>query len=41
MAIVEQRHWKKWIAKIADPFYAREVRYFTEAAQAWDWLRAP
>ncbi|MCH9722780.1 MAG: STAS/SEC14 domain-containing protein [Actinomycetia bacterium] len=40
MAIVGPHHWEKWIAKAAGPFYAREVRYFPEADEAWTWLRA-
>ena len=35
MAIVGEHHWEKWIAKIAAPLYARDVRYFPKAEQAW------
>lgn len=41
MAIVGEHHWEKWIAKIAAPLYARDVRYFPKAEQAWEWLRTP
>jgi hypothetical protein len=41
MAIVGEKHWEKWIAELAAPLYAREARYFHNADEAWEWLRAP
>jgi len=40
MAIVGDKRWQKWLAKIADPFYAAEAQYFPseESAAAWEWL---
>lgn len=41
MAIVGDKRWQKWLAKIADPFYAGEAEYYTSADSeaAWSWLR--
>ena len=42
MAIVGDKHWEAWIAKLAAPFYAKEVQYFHTAdmAAAWNWVKA-
>jgi len=41
MAIVGDRSWERLLAAAADPFYARESRYFHTADReaAWAWLR--
>ncbi|MFN2194729.1 MAG: STAS/SEC14 domain-containing protein [Anaerolineales bacterium] len=41
MAIVGDKRWEKWLTALADPFYAKEARYFhtDETDQAWAWLR--
>jgi SpoIIAA-like len=40
LAIVGDKRWEEWLAKLASPFYAREARYFhTDAIDdAWSWL---
>jgi hypothetical protein len=40
MAIVGDKRWEAWTAKLAAPFYAREARYFLTASidDAWQWL---
>lgn len=41
MAIVGDKKWEKGLAKLAEPFYAREAQYFHTAdiADAWSWLK--
>jgi hypothetical protein len=41
MAIVGDKRWEKWLAALADPFYARKAEYFPteEREKAWAWLR--
>jgi len=41
MAIVGDKRWQKWIAKLADPLYATDAKYFPSADtdDAWNWLR--
>ncbi len=41
MAIVGDKRWQKWLAALADPFYADEAKFFDveNSAEAWDWLR--
>jgi hypothetical protein len=40
MAIVGDKKWMKWMTSIADPFYAREAKFFQtdESDAAWVWL---
>ena len=38
MAIVGRHEWEKWLTRLAEPFYAREARYFDDVDRAWDWL---
>lgn len=40
LAIVGDKTWQKWMAKVADPFYAEEAEYFPadQSAEAWAWL---
>ena len=40
MAIVGDKRWEKWLTALADPFYAKEAKYFhtDEKDQAWAWL---
>ena len=41
IAIVGDKRWEKWLTALADPFYAREARFFypEEIDAAWAWLR--
>ena len=41
MAIVGDKRWQKWIAALADPFYADDAKFFhtNDIDQAWAWLR--
>lgn len=40
MAIVGDKRWQKWLAALADPFYADETEFFhpEEMDKAWAWL---
>jgi hypothetical protein len=38
MALVGHHQWEKWLARLAEPFYAQQARYFADVNQAWDWL---
>ena len=38
MAIVGDHAWERWLAHLAEPFYARDAQYFTDPDQAWNWL---
>ncbi|MDX2379756.1 MAG: STAS/SEC14 domain-containing protein [Acidimicrobiia bacterium] len=38
MAIVGDKGWERHIAKLAQPYYAREAKYFETDDDAWDWL---
>jgi hypothetical protein len=38
MALVGDHSWVKFLAKIADPFYAKEAEWFAETADAWKWV---
>jgi hypothetical protein len=42
LAIVGDKSWQHLLATLADPFYARESRFFHTAdhAEAWAWLRS-
>lgn len=42
MAIVGDKKWQKWLTSLADPFYAREARFFsiTDRDSAWAWIRS-
>jgi SpoIIAA-like len=41
MAIVGDKRWEKWLTALADPFYAKEAKFFhpEEKDKAWAWLR--
>lgn len=41
MAIVGDKRWEKLIAALADPFYAKDAKFFhaEETDKAWAWLR--
>jgi phage-related protein len=41
LAIVGDKRWEKWLASLAEPFYAKESRFFNpeEKDKAWAWLR--
>ena len=41
MALVGDKRWEKWLAKVAAPFYAEEAKYFSSAEMddAWAWAR--
>jgi len=38
LAIVGDRSWQRYLAKLAEGFYAREARFFGDEVQAWAWL---
>jgi hypothetical protein len=42
MAIVGDKRWEAWIARLAAPLYAKEARYFHSADMnaAWAWVKA-
>ncbi|MBW7882946.1 MAG: STAS/SEC14 domain-containing protein [Caldilineaceae bacterium] len=42
MALVGERRWEAWVARLAAPLYAREARYFPSAQidMAWAWVRS-
>ena len=39
-AFVGDKEWEKWLAKLAEPFYAMESKFFQSAdiQAAWGWL---
>ena len=41
MAIVGDKRWEKWLTSLADPFYAKDAKFFhpEETDKAWAWLR--
>ena len=42
MAIIGDKTWEKWLAKLAAPFYAVEAKFYhaDEIDSAWAWLRS-
>ncbi|NNU26968.1 STAS/SEC14 domain-containing protein [Isoptericola sediminis] len=38
MAVVGDHGWEKWLARLAEPFYAQDAQFFTDQDAAWDWL---
>ncbi|MGA7688981.1 MAG: STAS/SEC14 domain-containing protein [Jiangellales bacterium] len=40
MAIVGDHAWEKYLARMAQPFYAREARFFSTGDEAWAWMDA-
>ena len=38
MALVGNAKWEKHLAKLAQPFYAKQIKYFESDNDAWDWL---
>jgi len=40
MALVGHQSWGKYLAKLAEPFYATEIEWFTDEAAAWSWVEA-
>jgi hypothetical protein len=38
MAMVSHARWVKHLAKLAEPFYAREIQTFESVDDAWGWL---
>ncbi len=38
MAIVGNHTWEKYLARMAQPFYAREARFFSTVDDAWAWV---
>lgn len=40
MAMVSHAKWVKHLAKLAEPFYAKEIRTFESDDDAWEWLQA-
>lgn len=39
MALVGNAKWEKYLAKVAQPFYAKEIKYFESDDDAWDWVK--
>jgi len=41
IALVGDKKWEKWMAKVCQPFTTAKVRYFdvSEAEAAWQWLQ--
>jgi len=41
MAIIGDKAWEKWLTALADPFYAKDAKFFhpEETDKAWTWLR--
>jgi len=39
MAMVSHAKWVKHLAKLAEPFYAKEIKTFETDDDAWDWLK--
>jgi len=42
IALVGDRSWEEWMAKVCKPFTMAQVRYFdaSQIAAAWEWLEA-
>ncbi|WP_400994835.1 STAS/SEC14 domain-containing protein [Agromyces sp. GXQ0307] len=40
MAIVGNKKWEEYLARLASPFYAKEAAYFDDQDAAWAWLRS-
>jgi hypothetical protein len=42
LAIVGDKTWQQFVAKVAEPFFARESKFFTtnDRDAAWAWLRS-
>ncbi|WP_207060592.1 STAS/SEC14 domain-containing protein [Motiliproteus sp. SC1-56] len=42
IAIVGDRKWERWVARLLGPFAHGEIRYFdvAELQAAWSWIRA-
>lgn len=40
MALVGNQKWLKVMAKAAQPFYAKEIKFFESDNDAWDWLNS-
>lgn len=42
IALVGDKTWEKWMAKVCQPFTMAQVRYFDQAemAAAWNWIEA-
>lgn len=40
MAIVGDKAWEKYLAHLAQPFYAEDTAFFQDIDQAWSWVAA-
>ena len=40
MALVGNAKWEKYLAKVAQPFYAKQIEYFESDDDAWNWLNS-
>lgn len=38
MVLVGNARWEKHLTKLAQPFYAKQTKYFESDDDAWDWL---
>jgi hypothetical protein len=41
MALVGHKNWERHLATVAQPFYAKEVRFFEIIDDAWAWIDGP
>jgi hypothetical protein len=41
MAIIGDKKWEEWLAKLASPFYAEQSKFFSsdQSDSAWEWLQ--
>ncbi|MGI9643285.1 MAG: STAS/SEC14 domain-containing protein [Acidimicrobiia bacterium] len=40
MALVGDQSWGKYMAKLAQPFYAQQVEWFDDEDKAWTWVKS-
>lgn len=40
MALVGHQSWGKFMTKLAEPFYAQEVKWFEDVDEAWTWVKS-
>ena len=38
MALVGDKTWEKYLARLAQPFYAEDTAFFQDIDQAWSWV---
>jgi hypothetical protein len=40
MALVGDRSWLKYLARLAEPFYAQHIEWFEDEDDAWAWVQS-